>query len=429
MGIRKIENNNRSLKGSIKVPGDKSISHRAVMFGSMANGITEVTGFLNGEDCLSTIKCFKSLGVEIEHKGESLRIHGKGLEGLQEPLSPLDVGNSGTTARLLLGILAGRPFHSVLVGDASISKRPMDRVTIPLQKMGAKIDGRENGSLTPISVRGGGLQAITYDSPVASAQVKSSLILAALQAEGTTTLSEPFLSRDHTERMLKSFGASVSRNEGQVIVKGGQKLTGTKVSVPADISSAAFFLAAAAITPGSDITLTDVGINSTRSGIIDVLQEMGANLAINNKREENGEEVADLHITSSELEGITIEGEMIPRLIDEIPVIALLATQAEGKTVIKDAAELKVKETNRIDAVVTQLAKLGASVTATDDGMIIEGKTKLNGGPVTSLGDHRIGMSLAVAGCIADSPVELELADAISVSYPNFFEDLEKLRT
>ncbi|RBW70272.1 3-phosphoshikimate 1-carboxyvinyltransferase [Bacillus taeanensis] len=418
----------KPLKGELKVPGDKSISHRAVMFGAIAEGTTTVSGFLEGQDCLSTIACFKKLGITIERKNDEVKIEGKGFNGLQEPTEILDVGNSGTTTRLMMGILASSPFHSVVIGDESIARRPMDRVTNPLREMGAHIDGRENGRLTPISVRGGKTHAIDYISPVASAQVKSSILLAGLQSEGTTSVTEPHISRDHTERMLESFGVSLTREGTKVSLEGGQSLKGTHIQVPADISSAAFFLAAAAITPGSDVLLKDVGINPTRTGIIDVLLEMGADLSVENERSFNQEPVADLRIKHSNLKGIEIGGEIIPRLIDEIPIIALLATQAEGKMVIKDAEELKVKETNRIDAVVEQLQKIGASIEGTDDGMVIHGKSTLHGAEVDSLGDHRIGMTLAVASCIANGEIRLKREEAIAVSYPSFFEDLALLQ-
>ncbi|MFK3958731.1 3-phosphoshikimate 1-carboxyvinyltransferase [Guptibacillus hwajinpoensis] len=418
----------QSLKGTVTIPGDKSISHRAIMFGSIAKGTTRITNFLPGADCLSTISCFKQMGVQIEQDGASVVVEGKGIDGLREPSELLDVGNSGTTFRLMMGLLAGRPFHSVLAGDESIAKRPMNRVTVPLSQMGAAIDGRENGTFAPIAIRGGNLSGITYDSPVASAQVKSGILLAGLQADGVTTVTETHRSRNHTENMLEGFGVKVKRDGLSVSVEGGQHLTATNVEVPGDISSAAFFLVAGAIVPNSTLTLLNVGINETRSGILDVLEQMGASLSIKNKRVVNQEEVADLTISTSDLSGTTIEGEMIPRLIDELPVIALLATQANGKTVIRNAEELKVKETNRIDAVVEALQTLGASVTGTPDGMVIEGPTRLHGGQVSSLGDHRIGMMLAVAGCITEGSVQLELPEAIKVSYPDFFEHLKQLR-
>ena len=427
MSGKQLKTNLSSLQGEISIPGDKSISHRAVMFGAMAEGKTTINHFLAGEDCLSTISCFEKMGVSIKREDEYVEVEGKGIEGLSEPASILDVGNSGTTTRLMLGILAGVPFHTSLIGDESIAKRPMSRVTVPLRSMGTKIDGREHGQYTPLSTRGGALKAIHYHSPVASAQVKSAILLAGLHAEGTTKVTEPFTSRDHTERMLRAFGVDVEVDGTTVSIEGGQSLRGTDVYVPGDISSAAFFLVAGAIVPNSRIVLKNVGLNPTRTGIIDVLQQMGARLTISNERIQNGEPIGDLTIETSQLKGIEIGGDVIPRLIDEIPVIALLATQANGKTVIKDAEELKVKETNRIDTVATELSKLGASVTPTADGLIIEGKAALKSGEVDSYGDHRIGMMLAVAAAIATGEVTLMRSEAIHVSYPTFFEDLDKL--
>ncbi len=416
------------LTGTIRVPGDKSISHRAVMFGSIAHGKTIVDGFLPGEDCLSTIDCFRKLGVEIEQENDHVVINGNGIEGLREPKDILDVGNSGTTCRLLLGVLANTPFHSCVIGDDSIAKRPMNRVTEPLREMGTKIDGRDTGNFTPISIRGGNLKAIDYVSPVGSAQVKSAVLLAGLQADGTTTLIEPHHSRDHTERMLRAFGCKVDVNDLTVSLKGGQSLTATHIEVPGDISSAAFYLVAGAIVPNSDLTIEKVGINPTRTGIVDVLKEMGAEVTVTNQKTETSEPFADVHIKASSLEGIEISGDLIPRLIDEIPIIALAATQAKGTTVIKDAAELKVKETNRIDTVVNELKKLGAQIEATEDGMIIHGKADLVGNTVDSHGDHRIGMMLAIASCLADGETVIQNSEAVHVSYPAFFEQLEQLR-
>lgn len=416
-----------SLNGTIEVPGDKSISHRAVMFGAIAEGKTTIQNFLTGEDCLSTISCFKEMGVSIKQEGTNVTIEGKGFSGLKEPVNILNVGNSGTTTRLMLGILAGRPFHACIIGDESIAKRPMDRVTAPLRQMGAHIDGRNNGSFTPLSLRGGNLKSIYYKSPVASAQVKSSILLAGLQADGTTTVEEPYQSRDHTERLLSAFGVHVKKQNLTVSVEGGQTLKGANIYVPGDISSAAFFLVAGAIVPDSSIKLKNVGINPTRTGILDVLENMGAEIEIIPTLD-SAEPMADISVRTSELKGTEISGELIPRLIDEIPIIALLATQAEGTTVIKDAEELKVKETNRIDTVVGELKKLGADIEATSDGMIIRGKTKLKGGTnVSSHGDHRIGMMLAIASTICEEPVELMQHEAVSVSYPAFFDHLNLL--
>lgn len=419
---------NYPLNGRIEVPGDKSISHRAVMFGALAEGQTTIRHFLKGEDCLSTIDCFRKLGVRIDETDEEIVIHGKGWNGLIEPSAILDTGNSGTTTRLLLGILAGRPFHSVLVGDESIAKRPMDRVAGPLADMGANINGRSGGRFTPLAINGSTLHPIQYKLPVASAQVKSAILFAALQAEGETVITEPQLTRDHTEKMIKQFGGEITRRGNDIIVQGGQAFTGTEVYVPGDISSAAFFLVAGAIVPSSEIVLENTGLNPTRTGIIDVLIQMGANIDVE-KSYTDGEEMGTITIRSSQLKGIEIGGGLIPKLIDEIPVIALLATQAEGKTVIKDAEELKVKETNRIDTVVNELKKLGADIEATEDGMVIHGKSSLSGAQVSSHGDHRIGMMLAVASLVTEGAVELENYEAIAVSYPSFFEDLKKLTT
>jgi 3-phosphoshikimate 1-carboxyvinyltransferase len=425
--MKELKTNIRSLSGTVEIPGDKSISHRSVMFGSIAFGETRITNFLPGADCLSTISCFRKLGVAIEEKDHEIVVNGNGFDGLLEPNEILDVGNSGTTIRLLMGILAGRPFFSSLVGDESIGRRPMTRVTGPLSKMGAQIDGRINGSFTPISIRGGSLQSIDYQLPVASAQVKSSLILAGLQADGESVITELAETRDHTERMIRQFGGSVERKGKVIKVKGGQKLTGTNIHVPGDISSAAFFLVAGAIVPNSEITLRNVGLNPTRTGIIEVMNKMGAELTVIPNEESVFEPSGDLIIKTSNLKGTVIEGDLIPKLIDEIPIIALLATQAEGKTIIRDAEELKVKETNRIDTVVAELKKLGASIEATKDGMIIEGRSQLKGGNVSSHGDHRIGMMLSVAALLCQNNVILQNPDAIAVSYPNFFEHLNLL--
>ncbi|MGM7721929.1 3-phosphoshikimate 1-carboxyvinyltransferase [Metabacillus sp. Hm71] len=418
-----------SLAGTIEVPGDKSISHRAVMFGAMANGKTEIKNFLMGADCLSTVSCFRKMGVSIDIQEGLVTVEGKGLEGLKEPSEILDVGNSGTTTRLMMGILAGANFHSCIIGDESIARRPMSRVTKPLRMMGAKIDGREDGQYTPLAIRGTSLKGIHYESPVASAQVKSAVLLAGLQTNlEETTVTEPHKSRDHTERMLRAFGVEVNEDERSATVKGGQRLKATNIFVPGDISSAAFFLVAGAIVPNSEILLKNVGINPTRTGILDVLKMMGATIEIIPQQDQTFEPIADILIKTSTLKGTTISGDLIPKLIDEIPVIALLATQAEGETIIKDASELKVKETNRIDTVVGELSKIGATIKATDDGMVITGKTKLTGNAaVSSHGDHRIGMMLAIASCITDEPIELHDSNAIGVSYPSFFEHLSLL--
>ncbi|MEW9669762.1 3-phosphoshikimate 1-carboxyvinyltransferase [Ammoniphilus sp. 3BR4] len=418
----------KRIAGDITVPGDKSISHRAVMFSSMAKGTAKIYGFLPGADCLSTISCFRKMGVSIEQNGDQVVVQSSGLEGLKEPHDILDVGNSGTTIRLMSGILAGRPFHSTLIGDESIARRPMKRVVQPLKQMGARIDGRSGGDFTPLAIRGGELKGIEYRSPVASAQVKSAIILAGLQAEGITTVYEPHLSRDHTERMLSSFGVELKSFEGGVSIQGGQAMQQQdEIHVPGDISSAAFMLAAAAIVPGSELTIRGVGVNPTRTGIIDVLLEMGADLKVEDERIQNGEPVADLTIRYAPLKGIEIGGAIIPRLIDEIPIISIIASQAQGKTVIRDAEELKVKETNRIDVMVQELKKLGATIEGTDDGMIIQGGAALTGARCHSHGDHRIGMSMAIAGLVAEGETSIEEAEAINVSFPGFEQILNKI--
>lgn len=416
-----------SLSGDITVPGDKSISHRSVMFGAIAQGKTTVDGFLLGEDCLSTIDCFRKLGVRIEIDGTNVTVESPGIGAWQEPSEVLYTGNSGTTTRLMLGILSGTNLHTIMTGDASIGKRPMRRVVDPLRLMGADIRGRANGQFTPLAIQGTKLQAIDYTMPVASAQVKSAVLLAGLQAEGTTIVREKDISRDHTERMLRQFGAKIDVEDGVITFDGGQALHGTHVSVPGDISSAAFFLVAAAITPNSELTLHHVGTNDTRDGILRVLQQMGASYELTPIENGAAEPTATIVMKSSQLQATTIEGAIIPTLIDEIPIIALLATQANGRTVIKDAEELKVKETNRIDAVVNELKKLGANIEATDDGMIIEGPTPLHGAELKTYGDHRIGMMGAVASLITDGPVTLDDADCIAVSYPTFFDHLQSV--
>lgn len=427
MEERTLSRRENGLNGTLKVPGDKSVTHRAVMFGGLAEGRTIVHDYLDSADCRSTMRCMEQLGVQVEETDKTLYIHGVGVNGLKEPVNVLDVGNSGTTIRLLAGILAGTPIYSVLVGDASIHRRPMSRVTVPLRQMGAMIQGREDGKLAPISINGGNTEGIHYNSPIASAQVKSAILLCGLNSEGTTMVTEPYVSRDHTERMLKSFGAEVVKNDTTVEIPGGQRLKGTEIHVPSDISSAAFFMVAAAITPNSSVTLEKVGLNPTRTGIIDVLEKMGATFQITKERYLNEEPVGDILISYSQLKGTEIDGEIIPRLIDELPVIALLASQAEGVTTIKDASELRFKETDRIEAVVNQLRNIGVQVEPTEDGMIIEGKQTVVGGKANSLGDHRIGMMLAVASCISQESITIENIAAVGISYPNFLEDMDLL--
>ncbi|MEE3808968.1 3-phosphoshikimate 1-carboxyvinyltransferase [Lysinibacillus fusiformis] len=428
MSEKILQYNKPSLQGTLTIPGDKSVSHRSVMFGAIASGTTTVEGFLLGEDCLSTIDCFQKLGVQIEVEGTNVTIHSPGMDGWQEPTDVLYMGNSGTTTRLMLGILAGSSVHSVMTGDASIGKRPMRRVIDPLRQMGAHITGRADGQYTPLAIQGTKLQAIDYKMPVASAQVKSAILLAGLRAEGTTIVREMEVSRDHTERMLRQFGAQVEVDNGVVSIEGGQSLSGTHVAVPGDISSAAFFLVAGAICEHSHVTLNNVGINPTRDGIVEVLEKMGATMTVTPNEDNQAEPTATIQMATSTLTGTTIEGDIIPRLIDEIPILALLATQAHGQTIIKDAEELKVKETDRITAVVTELKKLGAQIEATEDGMIINGPTPLKGASLRTYGDHRIGMMGAVAALISDGAVTLDDAQCIAVSYPSFFEHIEAVK-
>lgn len=415
------------ITGEIEVPGDKSISHRAIMLGSLAKGTTVITNFLNGEDCLRTVEAFRALGVEIEQQGTTITIQSNGMNELKEPTSPLYFGNSGTTARLMLGILSGLPFFTTIYGDPYLTQRPMDRVTNPLQKMGVTLDGRSKKRFLPISIRGGNLTGIHYELPVKSAQVKSAILLAGLFANGETTVVEKTKTRDHTENLLTAFGADIKRTNNEITITNKQPLVATDVFVPGDISSAAFLLVAAAIVPNSELTIKKVGLNETRTGIIDVLQAMGASCEITNVQRLNGEVYGDIHIRYQELTGTTIAGDIIPRLIDELPIIALLATQAEGKTIIRDAEELRVKETDRIAAVVDVLSTLGANIEATKDGMIIQGKTPLTGGEISAYHDHRIAMMGVVASLIAKGPVTLDDDSSIAISYPTFFEDLSAI--
>lgn len=414
------------LRGTVRIPADKSISHRSIMFGAIAEGTTTIQNFLRAEDCLSTLHAFQQLGVEIEEEEEVIKIHGRGSHSFVQPTESIDMGNSGTTIRLLMGILAGQPFTTTLFGDASLSKRPMGRVMEPLREMSADLQGEENDQYLPITVTGTrSLSPIRYNMPVASAQVKSALLFAALQAEGTSVIVEKERSRNHTEEMIRQFGGEITVKGKEIQITGPQSFVGQEVIVPGDISSAAFFLTAGAVLPNSEITLENVGINPTRTGILDVLEQMGAQISLTAIDQNN--QSATITIRSSALKGIEIQGAIIPRLIDELPIIALLATQAVGQTVIRDAEELKVKETNRIDATAEELTKLGADITPTEDGLIINGPTPLHGGNVSSRGDHRIGMMLQVAALLTQEDVELEQAEAVAVSYPHFFEDLRQL--
>ena len=421
----------RPLRGEIAVPGDKSISHRAVMFGSLAKGMTEIRHFLTGADCLSTISCFRKMGIRIDLSDDRVLVHGKGLHGLQTPDGILDCGNSGTTTRLLSGILAGQPFASTLTGDASIRRRPMNRVIRPLREMGANIASYEDSGCAPLSIRPSGLKGITYESPVASAQVKSCILLAGLYADSPATVSEPSLSRDHTERMLTQLGAKLSAytKEGRpaVTIEPEPSLEAVPVDVPGDISSAAYFLTAASLVPGSEIRLKNVGINPTRDGILRVLQDMDADISVENVCF-GGEPSADLVVRSASLHGTTIAGDLIPTLIDEIPVLAIAAAFADGTTVIRDAAELKVKESDRIALVSEGLQRMGADVEPTEDGMIIHGGKPLHGAEIDTHGDHRIAMAFSIAALLADGETTLTDADCVDISYPGFYSDLEALQ-
>jgi 3-phosphoshikimate 1-carboxyvinyltransferase len=418
-----------ALRGTVAVPGDKSISHRAVMLGALAEGETVIDNFLPAEDCLSTIRCLKELGVAVQGPEDGrVRVTGRGLYGLVEPEEVLDAGNSGTTMRLLLGILAGQPFLSVITGDASLRRRPMARVTGPLIQMGARIIGRRDNSLAPLAVRGGNVKPIVFFSPVASAQVKSAILLAGLYAGGETSVTEPCRSRDHTERMLGFFGAQVGVTGTTVLLKGRPRLTAKSIQVPGDISSASFLMVAAATIPGSDLVITRVGVNPTRIGIIDVLREMGAGIELLNLNEVSGEPVADIHVYyQDKLAGIKVGGELIPRLIDEIPVLAVAAALAEGITEIRDAAELKVKESNRISTVAKMLTGFGVHVEELPDGLLVKGGSPLTGCICESHGDHRVALAACVAGLLAEGTTLVRGAECINVSYPGFKAVLEKL--
>ena len=423
----KLSTNVKGLKGHIRVPGDKSISHRSIIFGSLAKGVTTVRDILRGEDVLSTMQVFRDLGVQIEDDGNLVKIHGVGFEGLQAPKNKLDMGNSGTSIRLISGVLAGQDFEAEMFGDDSLSKRPMDRVTIPLRQMGVEIAGRTERDLPPLKMKGSReLKSIHYQLPVASAQVKSALIFAALQAQGESVIIEKEITRNHTEDMIAQFGGQIEVEGKEIRIQGGQEFTAQEVTVPGDISSAAFWLVAGLIVPDSKIVLENVGINETRTGILDVIEAMGGRMTLSDV--DSVAKSATITVETSELKGTEIGGEIIPRLIDELPIIALLATQAQGRTVIRDAEELKVKETDRIQVVADALNSMGAAITPTEDGMIIDGKTPLHGAQVNTFGDHRIGMMTAIAALLAQSgQVELERSEAIKTSYPSFFSDLEVL--
>ncbi len=414
------------FRGELSVPGDKSISHRGIMLGAIANGTTEITNFLQGADCLSTISCFQKLGIAIENKGSQALVHGRGLHGLAAPSQVLDVGNSGTTTRLISGILAGQPFPSTLDGDASIRRRPMKRIFTPLSAMGAHFQCQDSGC-APFTIQGGNLRHIHYRSPIASAQVKSAVLLAGLYGDGITRVTEPVLSRDHTERMLAGFGADITSEETTASIRPEPKLEAQSIHVPGDISSAAYFIALGLITPGSEILIQNVGINPTRSGILTAAAAMGAELTLLNERNVSGEPVADILVTSSSLHGTVIEGAQIPTLIDEIPIIAIMAAFAEGATTIKDAQELKVKESDRIAVVSENLNAMGGKVTPMEDGMIIEGGYPLHGAHIRTFQDHRIAMSFYIAALNADGESTFDDRSCVAVSYPSFYQDIEAL--
>ena len=422
MEIKKQTN----LRGTLTVPGDISISHRAVMFGSLAKGTTRISHFLEGADCLSTITCFRKMGIDIERNASEIMVHGNGLHGLSAPDSILDVGNSGTTTRLISGILAGQNFISELDGDDSIRTRPMKRIMTPLTSMGADIVSKQDNGCVPLVIHGKTLHGIHYDSPVASAQVKSCVLLAGMYADGITSVTEPFLSRNHTEIMLNYFGAKVTSEGTTASIVPEPTLNGREIQVPGDISSAAYFIAAGLLTPGSEILLKNVGINPTRAGILKVCMDMGADITLFNESTE-GEPTADLLIRTSSLKGTTIEGGIIPTLIDEIPMIAVMAAFADGTTVIRDARELKVKESDRITVMVDNLKRMGADIEGTEDGMIIHGGRPLHGATIDSHLDHRVAMSFAVAGTICDGTVDILNGDCVKISYPEFYNDLYSL--
>lgn len=416
------------LKGSFELIGDKSISHRAIMFSSISKGHNKISNFLMGQDCLSTISCFKKMGVDIEIDKGKVFVKGNGLYGLKKPEDILDVGNSGTTIRLIMGILAGNDFEATLVGDESIGKRPMKRVTDPLRLMGCSIQGKDDANYTPITIKGGNLKAIDYKMPVASAQVKSSLILASLYGDKASSIHEKVKSRNHTEIMLKSFGADITVEDLKINVNPVKELFSQDIYVPGDISSAAFIIVAALITKGSEVEIRNVGLNETRTGILDVVRNMNGNIEILNQRLVGGELVGDLLVRySPELNATTIDKSIIPRLIDEIPVIAVLATQAEGTTIIKDAKELKVKESNRIKAVVDNLKLMGVDIEELEDGMIIKGKTSLKGASIQTFNDHRIAMAFSVAELISDGQVKLDNKECVDISFPGYFNLIKNL--
>lgn len=415
-----------NIKANITIPGDKSISHRAIMLGSLAKGITRVQNFLIGDDCLATIKCFEQMGIKIV-QNDDIIIHGNGLHGLRQADSSLYVGNSGTTIRLLSGILAGQKFSTTISGDDSIEQRPMNRIINPLRQMGANITATKDDSYAPLYIKPATLKNTVYNSPVSSAQVKSSVLLAGLYTEGETSVNEPILSRNHTELMLKGFGANITSIGSKATVVGFPDLYGLDINIPGDISSAAFFLVAGLIIPNSEIYMENIGVNPTRAGIIKVLQDMGGDITLLNERMECGEPVCDILVSSSDLTATNVSGDIIPTLIDEIPIIAIAACFAKGTTVISDAAELKVKECNRIAVMSSELSKMGADISATDDGMIIKGTGMLKGADIESYGDHRIAMSFAIAGLASEGETVIHNSNCVNISFPQFFEIIHGL--
>jgi 3-phosphoshikimate 1-carboxyvinyltransferase len=425
--MKRIAQVQTALRGEIAVPGDKSIGHRAVIFGSIAEGRTRIFNLSGGEDNRRTVQAFKDMGVDIREEGGALCVDGRGWEGLSEPSHTIDCGNSGTTMRLLSGVLAGRPFSSRLDGDASLRRRPMQRVIDPLTRMGAKISAQADRGLAPLEIAGAKLKGIHYQMPVASAQVKSAILLAGLQAEAVTAVEEPQNSRDHTELMIRGFGGQVSVDSRTISVRGGQRLTGRDVRIPGDISSAAFFLVAAAMIPGSEVVIRGVGTNPTRDGVIEILRRMGADVEAMNARIETGEPVADLKVRGGRLKGVDIGPEMVARTIDEYPVLAVAAAAANGRTTMVGVKELRYKESDRIAAMAEGLRRLGIAVEEREDGMSIEGGKSLAGGKVRSYGDHRVAMALSVAGLASQGGIEIDDADCVDISFPSFFELLERI--
>lgn len=417
----------RSLRGEIEIPGDKSISHRGIMLGALAQGTTKITNFLQGADCLSTIRCFRQMGIEVENTCDEVLVHGQGLHSLRAPGLILDAGNSGTTVRLLSGILAAQDFSCTITGDASIQKRPMKRVMDPLTQMGACMESQNQNGCAPLNIRGTRLRGIHYQSPVSSAQVKSCVLLAGLYADGKTSVTEPTVSRDHSERMLTYLGADISVQGTTVSIEPEPRLKAREIQVPGDISSAAYFIAAGLLIPGSQILIKNVGINPTRSGILKVCRAMGADIQYLNEKKDCWEPSADLLVTYSPLKGTVIEGEIIPTLIDELPIIAVMAAFAQGETIIRNAEELRVKESDRIQTVTDNLSAMGADITAAPDGMVIRGGRPLTGASIHTCRDHRIAMSFAVAGMAAEGVTSLDDAQCVEISYPQFFEDLMRL--